>query len=88
MATTTTVPDQLEVRPTSRVTAHHTVTVEPFEDYRCPEVHEAVVERFEGVVVCICCRDVDLREGATLDAAARAYAAMFEADYVVEVRRT
>jgi hypothetical protein len=69
------------------VTAHHTITVEAYEDLHRSDVHQAVVERYRGVVVCICCRDVDLREGASLEAAARSYAAMYEADYVVEVTR-
>lgn len=71
----------------TQVTAHHTIAVEPFVDRHCSEVHEAVVERYRGEVVTVCCRDVDLRAGATLDAVAQRYAEMFEADYLVAVTR-
>jgi hypothetical protein len=84
---TATVPDGSDTRATREVTAHHTITVEPVDDRHRPDVHQAVVERYRGVVVCICCRDVDLREGASIEDAARSYAAMFEADYVVQVTR-
>lgn len=67
--------------------AHHTISVEPYEDRTCIEVHEAVVERFRGVVVCVCCRDVDVLGNATLDQVARRYAQMFDADYVPAVAR-
>lgn len=70
---------------TASYTAHHTISVEPYEDRRCLEVHEAVVERFRGVVVCVCCRDVDLLRGATLDEVAHRYAEAYEADYLPSV---
>lgn len=81
------ISDTSDKFPSTGVTAHHTITVEPFTDRRCPEVHQAVVERFNGEVVYLCCRDVDLREGASIEDAAQAYARQFEADYVVAVTR-
>lgn len=74
-----------DTRAPREITAHHTIGVEPFTDRRCPEVRAAVVERYAGEVVCICCRDVDVLRGASLDDVAHVYAAQFEADYVVTV---
>jgi hypothetical protein len=37
--------------------------------------------------VSVVCRDVDLLDGASLEDAARSYAVMFEADYVVSAGR-
>lgn len=87
MATTTILPAPTEPRISGEVTAHHTITVEPYTDIHCAEVHEAVVERFRGVLVCVCCRDVDVLRNASLDDVARAYARMYEADYVASVTR-
>jgi hypothetical protein len=69
---------------TDRVTAHHTVSVEPYCDHRRPDVHEAVVERYKGEIVTVCCCDVDVLGSATLDQVAHVYAEMYGAD-VVEV---
>jgi hypothetical protein len=77
-----TVPVASESRPVRAVTARHTIAVEPFEDYRCPTVRMAVVERYGGLLIGVRCRDVDLLDGASLEDAARSYAVMFEADYV------
>lgn len=71
-----------KIRSSSEVTAHHTISVEPYCDHRRPDVHEAVVERYRGVVVQVCCCDVDVCEGATLDQVAHVYAETYEADYV------
>jgi hypothetical protein len=76
---TTRLPQPTDI---GRVSAHHTISVEPFCDHRRPDVHEAVVERDHGVIVQVCCCDVDVREGATLDQVAHAYAEQYEADYV------
>lgn len=69
----------------SEYEAHHTISVEPYEDRTCIEVHEAVLERFRGVVVCVCCRDVDVLGNATLEQVARRYAQMYEADFLPAV---
>lgn len=83
---TTTVPTPSDTRMSAEgFAAHHTISVEPYEDRTCIEVHEAVVERFRGVVVCVCCRDVDVLGNATLEQVARRYAQMYEADYLPPV---
>jgi hypothetical protein len=85
MATTTILPAPSDTSVARVVTAHHTIGIEEFHDHRCPEAHHALVERFEGEVVRVWCRDVDVLRGATLDQVGHEYARQFEADYVVAV---
>jgi hypothetical protein len=64
----------------------HTITIEQVERAYIGPV-AAVVERFGGVVVKLCCTADDLRSGQTLEGAARAYASTYGATYVEAVSR-
>lgn len=65
-------------------TIEHTITIEPQTVYPGGMSQLAIVERFNGKLISICCREDQVRPGHTLIEEAGRYAQMYDAVYLPE----
>lgn len=64
--------------------SNHTITIEPTTVYPGGINQLAVVERYNGRIITVCCREDQIPAGRTLTQYAHRYADMYAAVYVAE----